>query len=137
MAKIHETTMTLRFFGNDLDPNEITSRLGCQPTVGAKMGEVWTTMRGTEKIARTGTWRLNANNRQPGDLDAHVAELLAPLNKDLSVWRDLTARFKADVFCGIWMKESNEGASLSAKTMMDLGARGLLLDFDIYDPSPD
>jgi hypothetical protein len=137
MAKIHETTMTLRFFGDDLDPNEITSRLGCQPTVGAKIGEVWTTVRGTEKIARTGTWRLNANKRQPGDLNAHVAELLAPLNDDLSVWRDLTARFKADVFCGIWMTQSNEGTSLSAESMMNLGARGLPLEFDIYDPSPE
>lgn len=136
MAEIHETTMTLRFFGDDLEPDELTSRLGCQPSVGARMGEVWTTMRGTEKIARTGTWRLNANDRQPGDLDAHVTELLASLNEDLAVWKDLTARFKADVFCGVWMKQSNEGASLSAETMMSLGGRGLALSFDIYDPSP-
>ena len=137
MAKIYKSTMTLRFFGDDLDPNEITSRLGCQPTVGAKMGEVWTTARGAEKIARTRTWRLDANTMRPSDLNAQVAELLAPLNDDLSVWIDLTVRYKADVFCGIWMEQSNEGTDLSAKTLRNLGARGLPLEIDIYDPSPD
>lgn len=36
------------------------------------------------------------------------------------------------------MKESNEGLSLSAKSMLDLGVRRLSLDFDAYDPeTPD
>jgi hypothetical protein len=101
------------------------------------MGEIWTTVRGIEKIARTGTWRLDANILRPGDINAQVAELLAQLDDDLSVWIDLTDRFKADVFCGVWMEDSNEGMNLSVKTMMNLGARGLPLEFDIYDSSPD
>ncbi|WEJ98542.1 MAG: DUF4279 domain-containing protein [Candidatus Sphingomonas phytovorans] len=134
MAAIYETTMCLRFFGDDLDPDEITARLGRPPSVGMKKGVTWVTESGAEKVARTGSWRLKTNDRQLGDFDSHIAQILGGLSDDLAVWEDLTTRFKADVFCGLFMKESNEGLSLSAKSMLDLGARRLSLEFDIYDP---
>src|SRR6187402_2148886 len=136
MAHIHETTVTLRFFGDDLDPTEITAQLGRSPTIGAKKDGVWTTEGGTEKIARTGTWRLAAKDRRPGDLNGQVSELLATLNDDLSIWTDLTARFQADVFCGLWMEETNEAISLSVATMKELSARNLRVWLDVYDPTP-
>ncbi|MBN8841494.1 MAG: DUF4279 domain-containing protein [Sphingomonadales bacterium] len=138
MAAIYETTMCLRFFGDELDPDEITARLGRPPSVGMKKGSTWLTKSGKEKVARTGSWRLEAADRQPGDFDSQIAQILEGLNNDLAVWGDLTTRFKADVFCGVFMKESNEGLSLSAKSMLDLGARQLSLGFDVYDPgTPD
>jgi hypothetical protein len=130
--------MCLRFFGDELDPDEITARLGHPPSVGMKKGGTWLTKSGKEKVARTGSWRLEAADRQPGDFDSQIAQILEGLSKDLAVWGDLTTRFKADVFCGVFMKESNEGLSLSAKSMLDLGVRRLSLDFDVYDPgTPD
>ncbi|MES2450098.1 MAG: DUF4279 domain-containing protein [Pseudomonadota bacterium] len=138
MAAIYETKMCLRFFGDDLDPDEITARLGRHPSVGMKKGGTWITKSGTEKVARTGSWRLKAADRQPGDFDNQIAQILEGLSNDLAVWDDLTTRFNADVFCGVFMKKSNEGLSLSAKSMLDLGARRLSLDFDVYDPgTPD
>ncbi len=134
MAGIHETTMSLRFFGDDLDPDEITARLGCPPSTSRRKGDVWTTPKGIGKVARAGFWHLKINKRQPGDLDLQVAELLASLSDDLSVWDDLTMRFEADFFCGFFMRESNEGISLSAKTMKMLRSRNLPIGFDIYDP---
>ncbi|MFZ5705844.1 MAG: DUF4279 domain-containing protein [Pseudomonadota bacterium] len=132
MAELNKTVSTLRFFGDDLDPDEITARLGCVPTVGARKGGAWITKGGTEKVARTGFWRLSVKERQPGDLDAHVTELLTLCSDDLSVWADLTARFTADIFCGVFMEESNEGTTLSAETMKKMGLRNLPLDLDIY-----
>ncbi|WCM26911.1 DUF4279 domain-containing protein [Sphingomonas sp. QA11] len=133
MAAIYETTMCLRFFGDELDPDEITACLGRPPSVGMRKGGTWVTELGAEKVARTGSWRLKTNDRQPRDFDSHIAQILEGLSDDLAVWEDLVTRFKADVFCGLFMKESNEGLSLSAKSMLDLGARGLSLEFDIYD----
>jgi hypothetical protein len=126
--------MSLRFFGDELDPDEITARLGCPPSVGRKKGDTWLTKSGKEMVARTGSWLLNAADCQSGDLDGQIAQLLEGLSNDLTVWSDLTTRFKADVFCGAFMQESNEGLSLSAKSMLDLGARRLSLEFDAYAP---
>jgi hypothetical protein len=136
MAALRETTMTLRFFGDDLDPDDVTARLGCSPTFGAKKGSLWITKGGTEKVARTGFWRLIAKDRTPGDLNAQISELLANCTNDLSKWTDLTARFEASIFCGIFMLESNEGADLSPASLKSLGLRNLRLSLDIYDPTP-
>jgi len=53
----------------------------------------------------------------------------------MSIWQDLTFRFRADVFCGLFMAECNESISLSNETLHRLAERGLVIDFDIYDSS--
>jgi len=39
-----------------------------------------------------------------------------------------------DLFCGLFMKESSEGFSISPATLAMLGERGIELQFDIYAP---
>jgi hypothetical protein len=134
MTELNKTAASLRFFGDDLDPEEITRRLGGQPTVGVRKGGIWLTSLGREKTAYKGQWRLTVERRSPGDLDGQVAELFAPLTTDLAVWHDLSSRFQADVFCGLFLNEFNEGISLSPETLSAVGLRGLSLDMDIYGP---
>lgn len=136
MAVIGETRLTLRFFGDDLDPEEITARLGSPPSVGALKGALTITRSGNERIARTGSWRLSASDRIPGNLDGQVAELVEKLSDNLSVWKELSQRFQADVFCGLFMRDRNEGIGLSVATMEKLSTRGLAIGFDIYDRDP-
>jgi len=66
--------MCLRFFGDDLDPDEITARLGRPPSTGKKKGDTWIAKSGREKIARTGSWLLEAADCQPGDFDSQLAK---------------------------------------------------------------
>lgn len=134
MAQIHQTTMTLRFFGDDLDPEEITACLKHPPSFSARKGETWTTKRGQDRVARTGSWNLKAPDRMPGDLDDQIIELFASLSADVATWDDLSGRFSGNLFCGLFMKDNNEGLTLSAKTMKELAFRGLVLHLDIYDP---
>lgn len=136
MARLNETQATLRFLGDDLDPDELTRLLGSAPSEGRRRGEAYRS-RGAraERTARTGSWRLRVEKRSPGDLDGQIAELLSPLSRDLAVWRDLSARFQADIFCGLFLDQSNEGIDLSPETLVMIGSRGLTLDFDIYGNS--
>jgi len=137
MTELHKTAASLRFFGDDLDPDEIAGVLGGQPTVGVRKGGLWLTSLGAEKIAYKGQWRLTVEERSPGDLDGQIAELFATLTTDLAVWNDLSHRFQADVFCGLFLNEFNEGISLSPETLTAVGSRGLSLDMDIYGPGDD
>jgi hypothetical protein len=57
------------------------------------------------------------------------------MSQDLTTWRTLTSRFSADVFCGLFMDQSNEGFSLGAETLRMLADRGLEIGFDVYDPT--
>lgn len=138
MAVLSESWASLRFSGDALDPDEVTVLLGRPPTRGARTGEpTRPSSAGVPVPARTGIWLLRSRPRCPGDLAAQVAELLAPLTPDLAVWRNLCGRFKADLFCGLFLEGSSEGVSLSARTLQALGARGLTLDLDIYAPLGD
>lgn len=132
MAVIGRTRASLRIFGDDLDPGAISALLGALPSSSARKGEIGVSKRGIEQTARTGRWLLEAVRRQPGDLDSQLVELLSPLTHDTDVWRGLVTRFKADIFCGLFIKEMNEGLELRPETLEMIGSRGLRLGFDIY-----
>jgi hypothetical protein len=136
MPSVSSTAATLRFFGDDLLPDEITSLLGRAPTESKTKGEPWQSKTRTI-IAKTGWWRLCADDCSPGALDAQIESLLGGLNHDLDVCSDLTERFDADVFCGLFMKDGNEGISLAPQTLVMLGARNLILGLDIYGEQRD
>ncbi len=130
VAVIHETAATLRFWGDELDPQEVTKLLGAAPTRGAFKGQLIVGRR--PMVARSGKWHLTVNRRQPGNLSGQIEEILSGLTQDLNVWRDLSNRFDGNIFVGFFMAEGNEGYDLPSKTMKLLTDRGLSLLLDIY-----
>jgi len=87
------------------------------------------------RLERTGSWRLDATRREPGNLEAQVFELLDRLTPNLQVWDELGKKYKIDLFCGIFMGSENDGLPLSHNALLALGKRGIKLDLDIYDAS--
>ena len=133
MGVIDHSLATLRFFGDDLVPDEITGLLGANPTVSyRKDQELVGSKTGTVRIAKTGSWRLSAVRRKPEDIEAQIVEILGQLTQDLGVWESLS-QYQPDLFCGLFMSSSNDGLPLSAKTLLSLGQRGIALALDIYD----
>jgi hypothetical protein len=133
MGAIDHSVATLRFFGDDLVPDEITALLGASPTVShRKDQELVGSKTGIVRIAKTGSWRLSAARREPEDLEAQILEVLGQLTQDLGVWESLS-RYEPDLFCGLFMGSSNDGLPLSAKVLLSLGQRGIALGLDIYD----
>lgn len=131
MGGLHRTVASIGFYGADLDPSEITAVLG-RPTVGVKMGEKWQTALGFDEVARIGSWRLVAEDQEPGNLDYQINYLMNQLSDDLHSWRSFAERFRGRAFCGLFLNETNEGLTLKPATLARLGERGLLLDLDIY-----
>ena len=138
MTKFQESYATLRISGDNLNPEEITELLGCQPSHAHIKGEQ-TIDKKTNRIytAKTGMWRVTAISRQPADFDAQIDEILQKLSSDLTVWAAIGQRFEIDLFCGLFMAESNEGISLSLASLKALAERGVEFDLDIYTPSDD
>jgi hypothetical protein len=135
MGAIESSQATLRIFGEDLVPEEITAMLGNAPTVSQRKGqEIIGTKTGTVRIAKTRNWRLSALRREPEDLEGQIAELLGKVTSDLVVWESLAHCFEIDLFCGLFMGSSNDGVELSPATLLALGQRGISLSLDIYDP---
>lgn len=135
MACLNRAVATFRISGRDLDPDKITSLLGGTPTRTCKQGEqLPSAAGGTPRFARVGQWRIDAPETSPEDLDLQVRHVLEGLTQDFDVWRSLSNQFRMDVFCGWFMKESNEGVDIKPETLVLLGQRGITLALDIYAP---
>jgi hypothetical protein len=75
---------------------------------------------------------LEADDTAPADVDAQVNAILDRLTTDEMVSGRLRARYNVNLFCGWFMDRVNEGVSIEPETMSALGARGILLDVDLY-----
>ena len=135
MGAVDEITVTLRIFGDDLDPDEITQLLRVAPTKARRRGDL--NKKGIpDKI---GSWRLASEDPRQTPLETQIEHLLSTVTDDLSVWSNLSHRFQIDLFCGLFLDKDNRGEALSAGTMHELGKRGIDLILDIYsavDDSP-
>lgn len=71
MVAIENSQATLRVFGKDLIPEDVSNLFGAKPTKNKKKGdeEVGKT-RGKVQIAKTGRWHLHAEKKEPEDLNA-------------------------------------------------------------------
>jgi hypothetical protein len=137
LSDVFNTATSISFFGDDLDPDEISDKLGKQPAIGVKKGDFHLTPSAKPIVAQTGKWILKAEPCSPGDLDGQVVRLLDGMGNDLQVWNDLSARFSGRLFAGLFVKTFNEGLRLRPETLLALGARGLALDLDIYNHAAD
>jgi|SRR5690606_3930727 len=133
MRRLRKSAATIGFYGDELVPGEITALLGAPPTVGVVKGGKWTTFSGVEKVAHTGSWRIEAERCEPENLNRQIEGLFAQLTPDLAPWRKLTRPFRGVVFCGLWMSTYNDGLELSPEMLNSIAERGLLLDLDIYE----
>ncbi len=138
MAHVQKSIVTLRIGSDDLIPDEITWLLGAKPThtqikgekiVGRKTGHV--------RIAEIGMWRLCATDREPEDMDGQIQEILSQITSDLAIWRSIAEKHEIDLFCGLFLDDSNEGMTLSAQSLAALGERGIEIGLDIYSGNDD
>jgi len=136
LAQLHKSAATLRIAGDDLVPQEISNLLGGTPTLARTKGEtIIGPKTGKTRIARTGQWHLDANDREPEDLNGQISEILGQITGDLEVWRLLSQKYEIDLFCGWFMKEGGEGLEVSAESLAALGDRGIKLGVCLYAPT--
>ncbi|MCP4284799.1 MAG: DUF4279 domain-containing protein [Gammaproteobacteria bacterium] len=132
MAVLSKSATSLRIFGDNLEPTEITKLLGKEPDRAYRKGDEVPVANGTTRVARTGSWSVSVDRKSPGDLDAQITEILDGTSEDLGHWRYLASRFQVEMFCGLFLEEWNEGLSVSAATSTLLGSRGISLELDVY-----
>ena len=136
MSEVADYTISLRFFGDDLDPDVLSSLLGAQPSTSCRKGDVFHG-KVSDRIEKTGKWLLKLPSKPGEPFELRIETLLSGLTQDLTVWRELAEKYNADVFCGVWLGSSNEGMELPPRLMTQLAERGLHLGLDIYAPDED
>jgi hypothetical protein len=137
MPFVSVTHAHLRFHGDDLDPDDLTARLGAPPELWARKGEVIQSTRSWPRriVAKTGRWGIGVAPRKEGDLDGQIREQFGLLTSDLKVWRALAAEYEPHLFVSVFTEKYNEGLEVSADCLSILGERGVKLGLDIYGSS--
>jgi hypothetical protein len=136
MGQLEHTRASLRIFGENLNPDEITALLGVSPTKSYRKGEPRSSREGSPARPE-GSWHLSCDPAWPGNLDAQINELLSNTTDDPLVWRTINEQYRADLFTGLFMDSSNDGLTLMPETLAAVGQRGLAIAFDIYSRVPD
>ena len=135
MASLRRAVACLQITGEKLDPSEVTRLLNGAASLSYRKGDdIRKRPDLPQRLAPRGHWRREATATEPENLDAQVLEMLDGLTQNLSIWTDLSSRFRTAVFCGWFMGESNEGVEISPHTLRLLGERGIVLSLDIYGP---
>jgi hypothetical protein len=126
--------ITLRIFGDELDPDHITSLLRCTPTVAEAKGKPVVSTTGARRIPKKGRWSLTIESKDcgEGDVEDGIRTLLESLPDDLELWEFLTTTYSVDIFCGLFLAASNRGFELSKEVSKMLSDRQLVVGFDVY-----
>lgn len=133
MAELRETYVSLRFFGDTLEPQEITAILGIEPSRAYRKGDPWSADE-NRRYRRTGAWLYRVPRAEPGDLVRQLHDLLNASTANTDQWVRLTNRYHGDIFCGLFMAETNEGVEISPLLLEAIASRGLRLSLDVYAP---
>lgn len=135
MAQVNRSRASLRIFGDDLIPDEVSQLLGGKPTEAYSKGDEIVS-RGvvSAHVRKRGAWFRTAEVCSPENLDQQLQEIFSGLSGDPSIWKALHAKYSIDLFCGLFMETDNEGLSLSPQSLMVLGMRDIKIGFDIYGP---
>jgi hypothetical protein len=126
-----EFCVSLNFIGDDLDPDEVTRLLGASPTEAYRISDAMP-RRNHTFTAKSGSWSIRTA-RSTRDIEEQLTELFAKFNGDPEVWRSLTSRYDAELFCGVFLSWFGHGFSMSPSLHRLLADRNLLITFDIYD----
>lgn len=120
---------TLRMIGKDLDPDEVTERLGLNPTNSHKQGDV----RGHGTWPQ-GYWEITSQARVVStDLALHIEWLLDQIEPVREEFISLiSSGIRADMFCFWESQTGNGGPSFKPKLMARLANLDLELGLDIY-----
>lgn len=127
-------TAQFRLFGDMLDPQQVTSRLGINPTLVHAKGDRKDSVPNREEVWQSGTWQLGSGLADSCPLEEHLTALLDVLSPVAeAIQRLLDNGCRADFFCGCFLRDWNQVVTLSPSAIRRIALLGAAITLDIYD----
>jgi hypothetical protein len=136
VAALARVRVSLRVFGDGLEPEEVSALLGRDPTRCHRKGDPMGGENGSA-LEPTGAWIADSELSERAEIEEHIETLLSSVSNDSDEWEQLTQRFSASVLCSAFLDQYNEGFELSPRVARSLADRGLVIAFDIYSGDAD
>lgn len=128
--------ISLRFFSETEHPIELTALLGLEPLECHPPNFTHTTPDGAEMTFRQGVWLYAIRGPEGSQLQDGLEYLLSLLPDDSALWRQLTSKYAADIFCEFAVPPHSCSVELSPDIMRGLVERHLTLNLDMTPSGP-
>jgi len=128
---------SLRITADDLDPNQITQLLGCQPTSSHRRGDTFGKRGYSYKF---GQWMLSTERldfRTGKCCEEAFDEFVRSLPDSPTAWNRIAADYNAQVYICVWIRTWNRDFDISAFALGELARRKLQIHIDTYLESDD
>ena len=102
MTELDNSIVSIRFVGKNLDTKIISEQLGF---IESNLTE--TTVK--KLMNNNIVWGIRLAGKDRMSLENKIMMLLGEFTKDILIWRQVTERIKADIFCGLFLDEWNQG----------------------------
>ena len=126
VPSIDQSTVSIRFIGEGLNPDEISKRLLLTESVRPIV---------KTKGKRTIVWSVGYPEADPDELGRKIEILLDWFTKDITIWKEIAGIYKGEIFCGLFLDGWNRGFELSIELLRAISDRDLSIGFDIYSPT--
>ena len=126
---VDETHVSLIIAGQDLDPTDISRRLGSDGTSSHRAGDP---RRRSGTPYKQGLWLLGLQGRAPQSPDELTLQLLARLPDDQQTWNDLSKQYEVEIRFGVFMSGWNRGFDLSPAVVERIHRLRATIGFDLY-----
>jgi hypothetical protein len=129
---VDEARVTLALYGESLDPDEVSRRLGCAPSSAFRKGE---TRRPSGREGRPmphGAWFLTVEGKAPVGIDELTALLLNRFPTDRQFWNELCHDYQVQIRVAIHTGGWNRGFDLKPATTKLVALTSATVGFDLY-----
>jgi hypothetical protein len=128
-GEVGGATAALRLFGENLDPDAVSSQLGVQPTLAYRKGDRVSTR--SEARRKQGMWQIESALPESKSLEEHINSVLSAIQCSCELWERVTGNLSRDIFCGLFVESQSSGVSLSAAVLREVVQRGLSIEVDL------
>lgn len=126
---VDKFSVTLAIYHPELEPDEVSARLGVAPTKSHRRGD---SRRPGSPPLPTGGWSLRREALPPSLPSDAVVELLANLPRDAGFWDALRSDYNVQIRVAVHTDGWNRGFSLSHTAIARIAATGVEVDLDLY-----
>ncbi|MBK8237075.1 MAG: DUF4279 domain-containing protein [Deltaproteobacteria bacterium] len=120
---------TLCIYHEDLDPDEMTRRLGVNPTTAFRRGFQ---RRSASRPMPHGAWLLRVSEPSLRTVEDQLHRLLMQLVVAPDIWATVVAEHRVRISVGLHMSAWNRGFALSPTILAAVAKLNVELDFDVY-----
>jgi hypothetical protein len=118
---------TLCISGPDLDLDDVTQLMGCEPSDVTHKGD----LTGSDSVSDESRWFLASALPQEEPVEKHILDVLQKPTADLRTWRHLGSKHSVHINCMLQLEDIFRGFTLSSRTLRLLAERRVELSFDV------